>query len=106
MPKDFSFIAEENLSEIFRLFSKHNVHVHMMQNSAISFSVCTDDDQQKIGPLIEQLNNDFKVLYNSNVQLMTVRNYDPETIARLSENKVILMEQRSRHTQQMVMRDM
>jgi aspartate kinase len=103
-PKDFSFIAEDNLSTIFNLFSKHKAHIHMMQNSAISFSVCTDNDPQKIEPLIADLQQHFKTLYNSGVQLMTIRNYDPETVARLSENKVILIEQRSRHTHQMVMK--
>ena len=103
-PKDFSFIAEDNLSGIFNLFSKHNVHIHMMQNSAISFSVCTDHDIQKIEPLISDLQQHFKVLYNTDVQLMTIRNYDQETIAKLSENKLILIEQRSRHTHQMVMK--
>ena len=103
-PKDFSFIAEDNLSGIFNLFSKHNVHIHMMQNSAISFSVCTDNDVQKIEPLINDLQQQFKVLYNAPVQLMTIRNYNQETIAKLSENKVILIEQRSRHTHQMVMK--
>lgn len=102
-PKDFSFIAEDNLSVIFDLFSKHGVRVNMMQNSAISFSVCADHDVFKIEPLIESLQKDFKVLYNSPVQLMTIRNYDPEIIAKLSENKRILLEQRSRNTQQMVM---
>ena len=102
-PKDFSFIAEDNLSTIFELFSQHGVRVNMMQNSAISFSVCADYDPFKIQPLIESLQKDFKVLYNTPVQLMTIRNYDPEIIAKLSENKLILLEQRSRHTQQMVM---
>lgn len=104
-PKDFSFIAEDNLSAIFNLFSKYNVHIHMMQNSAISFSVCTDNDIQKIEPLISDLQQQFKVLYNTGVQLMTIRNYDQETIAKLSENKLILIEQRSRHTHQMVIKD-
>ncbi|MDI1356082.1 MAG: aspartate kinase [bacterium] len=105
MPKDFSFIAEDNLSDIFNLFSKYNVHIHMMQNSAISFSVCTDDDPQKIEPLVEELGNDFKVLYNEGVQLMTIRNYNPDIVAKLSEDKMILIEQRSRHTLQMVMKE-
>ena len=104
-PKDFSFIAEENLSYIFSLFSKYNVRVNMMQNSAISFSVCTDNEQYKIKPLLSELHEQFKVLYNENVQLMTIRNYDQDTITRLSGNKVILLEQRSRHTHQMVMKD-
>jgi aspartate kinase len=104
-PKDFSFIAEDNLSEIFTLFSKYIVHIHMMQNSAISFSVCTDNDSQKIEPLIHDLQQHFKVLYNAPVQLMTIRNYNQETIAKLSENKIILIEQRSRTALQMVMKE-
>lgn len=103
-PKDFSFIAEEGLSSIFSLFSKHNVHIHMMQNSAISFSVCTDNDQQKIEPLLHDLRQQYKVLYNADVQLMTIRNYDQDIIAKLSADKTILIEQRSRHTLQMVMK--
>ncbi|MCC6372642.1 MAG: aspartate kinase [Bacteroidia bacterium] len=105
MPKDFSFIVEDNLSAIFSLFSKFSVRVNMMQNSAISFSVCTDNDVHKITPLLNELQSQFKVLYNSGVQLMTIRNYDQDIIASLSENKVILMEQRSRNTFQMVIKD-
>jgi aspartate kinase len=103
-PKDFSFIAEDNLSMIFSLFSKHNVRVNMMQNSAISFSVCVDDDAYKVESLIKELQEQFKVLYNSDVELMTIRNYNPEIIAKLSENKIVLIEQRSRNTHQMVMK--
>jgi aspartate kinase len=103
-PKDFSFIAEENLSDIFELFSKQHVHVHLMQNSAISFSICTDNDQQKIGPLLEQLKVNYNVLYNDGVQLMTIRNYNQDIINKLSGNGTILLEQRSRHTHQMVMK--
>lgn len=104
MPKDFSFIAEDNLSDIFHLFSKYTIHVHLMQNSAISFSVCTDNDEQKLEQLLPELQQNYKVLYNSNVQLMTVRNYDPEIIAKLSENKTVLLEQRSRNVHQMVLK--
>jgi aspartate kinase len=103
-PKDFSFIAEDNLSNIFAILSNHGVKVNMMQNSAISFSICVDDDDFKIKPLIEELQNQFKVLYNKNVQLMTIRNYDNDIISKLSADKVILMEQKSRNTHQMVIR--
>lgn len=102
--KDFSFIAEDNLSTIFALLSKHGVKVNMMQNSAISFSICVDDDELKIKGLMEELMNQFRVLYNRDVQLMTIRNYDNETVAKLSENKIILMEQRSRNTHQMIIK--
>lgn len=105
-PKDFSFIAEDNLSTIFSLFSKHQVRINMMQNSAISFSICADNDPYKIEPLILELQEQFKTLYNAPVQLMTIRNYDQDTIAKLSENKLIIIEQRSRNTHQMVMKDL
>jgi aspartate kinase len=103
--KDFSFIAEDNLSEIFRSFSKFNVRVNVMQNSAISFSVCVDDEPYKIQQLISELQLHYSVLYNSGVQLMTVRNYNQDILNKLSEKKVILLEQRSRHTCQLVMKD-
>lgn len=102
-PKDFSFIAEENLSGIFDLFAKFGVKIHVMQNSAISFTVCTDDDLAITKPLISELQKQFRVLYNSGVELLTIRNYDQETIEKLTQNKNILLELKSRNTAQLVM---
>jgi|CXWJ01.1.fsa_nt_gi aspartate kinase len=103
--KDFSFISEDNLSNIFAAFASSGVKINLMQNSAISFSVCVDDDEFKIPALIEQLQKDYKVLYNIDLQLYTVRHYYPSTIEALTTGKEILVEQRSRHTAQFVMRD-
>jgi len=102
--KDFSFIAEDNLSSIFEVFYKHGVKIHMMQLSAINFSVCTDNDAQKIPGLLAELQNDFKVLYNDNLELCTIRYYDQSTLDRVSINKQILLEQKSRYTAQMVLK--
>ena len=104
-PKDFSFIAEDNLSDIFDLFSKHGVKINLMQLSAISFSVCCDHDEFKIQNLVNELQTQFKILYNSGLELMTVRYYTQETIDTLTAQKIILLEQRSRFTVQMVMRN-
>ena len=104
-PKDFSFIAEDNLSDIFELFSKNGVKINLMQLSAISFSVCCDEDETKISSLVSELQQQFKVLYNQNLELMTVRYYTQETLDTLSKNKLILLEQRSRFTVQMVMKN-
>ena len=103
--KDFSFIIEENLSDIFKLFSWHKMKINLMQNSAISFSVCTDDDPKKIHLLIDDLKNNFKVLYNENLKLLTIRHYDNSTLEKLTKGKTILVEQRSRHTIQLVLKD-
>lgn len=102
--KDFSFIAEDNLATIFSLFASAGVKINLMQNSAISFSVCVDNDEFKIPQLIEQLQNDFKVLYNTGLMLYTVRHYFASTIETITSGKEILVEQRSRHTAQFVMR--
>ena len=103
-PKDFSFIAEDNLSDVFNLFSKHGVKINLMQLSAISFSVCCDDSSKIIG-LIEDLQQPFKVLYNKNVELLTIRYYTQDTIDALTKNKIVLLEQKSRFTLQMVMKN-
>lgn len=103
--KDFSFIAEENLSNIFSCFANNGVKLNLMQNSAISFSVCVDDDEEKLPKLIELLKKDYKVLYNKNLQLYTIRHYFPSTVETLTHNREILLEQRSRNTAQIVMKE-
>jgi len=102
--KDFSFIAEENLSSIFGTFAEIGIKLNLMQNSAISFSVCIDDDQFKVPKLIERLKEDYRVRYNSDLQLYTIRHYYPSTIETLSAGRDILLEQRSRNTAQLVMK--
>lgn len=105
-PKDFSFIAEENLSRIFSTFYKHQVKIHVMQLSAISFSVCVDMDERKIPELVAELHNDYKVLYNENLELITIRYYDQSTIDRVCINKQTLLEQKSRYTVQLVVKNL
>ncbi len=103
--KDFSFIAEDNLSGIFNTFYKQGMHIHMMQLSAINFSVCVDMDERKIPDLLKELQQDYKVLYNEGVELCTIRYYDQATIDRVTIGKQILLEQKSRYTVQLVMKD-
>jgi aspartate kinase len=102
---DFSFIAEDSLSEIFAVFARHKMKINLMQNSAVSFSVCVDQAPQKLPALIKELRRRFKVLYNEDLHLYTIRHYYASTIDMLSRGKEILLEQRSRSTAQLVMRD-
>ncbi|WP_316815217.1 aspartate kinase [Pedobacter nyackensis] len=104
-PKDFSFIIEENLSDIFSLFHKHRVKINTMLNSAISFSISFDYDAKKLDKLMTDLSKDYKVKYNTGVELVTIRYYNQETIDRVTVNKSILLEVKSRNTCQVVMRD-
>lgn len=102
--KDFSFIAEDHLSDIFSLFAHASVKINLMQNSAISFSVCIDNDNRKVPALLDTLKNRFRILYNEGLQLYTVRHYYPSTIESLTLGKQVLLEQRSRQTAQLVLR--
>ncbi|MEK6615803.1 MAG: aspartate kinase [Bacteroidota bacterium] len=104
-PKDFSFIVEENFSDIFKTFAEHQVKINVMQNSAISFSVCTDNDERKIPALIKTLQKNFRVLYNENLELITIRYYNQPTIDRVCIGKKIFLEHKSRYTIQLVVKN-
>lgn len=101
-PKDFSFIVEENFSAIYKLFAEKQVKINMMQNSAISFSVCIDNDANKLPDLIKTLQKEYRVLYNQNLELITIRYYDQATIDRVTVDKKVLLEVKSRYTVQLV----
>lgn len=103
--KDFSFIAEESLHKIFGLFAALKIKINLMQNSAISFSVCVDNDPFKIPELVNDLQKDFRVLYNDDLLLVTIRHYYPSTIDQLTKGKKVFLEQRSRQTAQVVLKD-
>lgn len=105
LPKDFSFIIEENLSDIFNIFHEHKVKINTMLNSAISFSVSIDEHPEKLPALIEALSVRYKVKYNTGLELVTIRYYNQETIDRVTVNKNILLEVKSRNTCQIVMKN-
>ncbi len=104
-PKDFSFIIEENLSHIFKIFADYRVKIHVMNNTALKFSVCIDFDAQKNTDLVNKLSETFKVNVKNGLELVTIRYYDQKTIDRVTENKQIFLELKSRNTVQMVMSD-
>ena len=75
-----------------------------MQNSAISFSICADNQKQKIDQLIEELKADYKVYYNDDLLLLTVRHYNEETLSKLLKGKTVYVEQKSRQTARFVVK--
>ena len=97
-----SFIVETHMSKIFSLLSKHSVRVNMMQNSAVSFSICVDNDAHKVPRLLEDLKNDFEVFFNDGLRLYTIRHYTSESVQSLVKNKDVILEQKSRNTLQIV----
>lgn len=101
-PRDFSFIVEENLSIIFAMLAQERVRINLMQNSALSFSICVNQDEQRVATFIKALKADYQVLYNKSVTLITVRHYTDQVISQLTDGKKILVEQRSRSTARFV----
>ncbi len=103
--RDFSFIVEEHLTEIFDVLSTIGMKINLMQNSAISFSFCVDADQRKLDSFLGILNERYKIRYNTHLQLMTVRHYNEHIVKQLKADKEVLLEQRSRNTLRMVLRN-
>jgi len=103
-PNDFSFIAEENLRDIFSILANTKTGINLMQNTAISFTLVIDHDPNKLELLISDLNKQFKVKYNLGLELITIRNFDQLTIEKTTKGKEILLEQKTRSTAQLVVR--
>jgi len=102
-PRDFSFIAVDNLSEIFAVFSDCRMRINLMQNSALSFSVCADVEPARLQQCLERLASRYKVKYNENVQLVTIRHYTTSAIDRVLNDRKVLMRQTNRATIQFVL---
>ena len=103
-PKDFSFIAEKNLSIIFSEFAKHNIRINMMQNSAISFSVCFDFDKIKTPSLINDLERIFRVESLYDKELLTIRHYRNAILHPFIKNRKVILEQKTCDTLQLLVK--
>lgn len=99
---DFSFINEHHIHLIFEHIKRLNLTIHLMQNSAISFTVCIDDNPKKREQLMNGLNEEFRIYYNEGLEMITVKNYDQKTVDELVKNKQVIIEQRSRNNFQIV----
>ena len=99
---DFSFMVEENISEIFRLFHQYQMKVDLIQNSAISFKVCVDNRFNQLEKLIQHLKARFKVDYKTGVSLYTIRHFNQEAIESLEKDKKVLLKQLTQNTVQLV----
>jgi aspartate kinase len=102
-PRDFSFIVEDMISEIFAQLAKYRIKVNLMQHGAVSFSICVTADMDRVNSLIQSMLPRFRVLYNSDLELVTIRRYTPETIERMTAGRRILIQQLSRKTARFVL---
>lgn len=104
--RDFSFMVEEHISDLFKRFAHHRVHIQTMQNSAISFSVSVTQDPAQLKALLSDLQTDYKVLYNEGLELMTIRHYQPKVVEELIAGREVLLEQKTRQTMRVLMRSL
>ncbi len=101
---DFSFIVEENMSEIFKLLHTHRLKVDLLQNSAISFSVCLDNKFGGLDQALSELKKKFKVTCHEAVSLYTIRHFDENSVAKILNGYSVLVEQRGKVTTQLVVK--
>jgi aspartate kinase len=102
-PRDFSFVIEENLEEIFSYLNQEGIRMNIMQNSAVSFSFCCDQSKIDIEKITTRFTKDYIVKYNEPLELVTIRHYDDATLERVTKGKKVILEQKSRETARLVM---
>jgi aspartate kinase len=101
---DFSFMVEENISDIFKLFHLYQMKVDLIQNSAISFAVCVDNRFNNLERLIQHLKARFKVEYVTGVCLYTIRHFDDLALKTMEKDKEVLLKQVTQNTVQLITR--
>lgn len=99
--KDFAFVLEESLSEIFDIIHRHRLKVSLIQSSAVTISVCVDNTRFVPEALVE-LQQHFNVTYNENLSLLTIRGTTPEILERAKAGKTIMLSQTTRRTARLV----
>lgn len=103
-PKDFSFLVEKNLSDIFNRLSKANAKINVMQNSALNFSILLDAEKTNAEEIVGLFEDSYHIKYNEGLELITVRHYDEVTIERVTNGKEVLLEQRTRETARLIVK--
>lgn len=101
--RDYSFMAEHHLSNVFSLLAKHRIKVNMMRNTAISFILCCRQDDDRIERLSKDLEADFTVTVDKGLSLLTIRHFNKQTIEALTEGRTIVLEERFKDTAQFVL---
>lgn len=101
---DYTFVNEQQIELIFKALMNHDIHINVMQNSAISFSICVDFRDQKILKLIQELSKHFEVYYNTGLTLITIKNYDAASVGEYRNKAGVILEQSSRSTLQVLIK--
>ena len=104
--RDFSFVAEHHMRYLFNQIAEHRLQVNLMQNTAISFAICVNHIDDRIFRFAKSIEKDFKVIMDyEGLELITVRHYTPQVIEMLRNGKIIMVEERTKNTIQMVAKE-
>ncbi len=102
--KDFAFVLEESLSEIFDIIHRHRLKVSLIQSSAVTISVCVDNTRF-VPEAIDELQHHFNVSYNDHLSLLTIRGTTPEILDRAKAGRTIMLSQTTRRTARLVVKE-
>ncbi len=103
--KDFSFMVEENISQVFKKLHEHKLKVNLIQNSAISFSVCVEDKYKRFDQFIEDLEDTFNIKHYKNATLYTIRHFDNEAVERIKQKGKSIIRQINTDIAQLVIQE-
>ncbi len=101
---DLSFIAEDHIAKVYHLLSQFRMKVNIVQQSAMSLSFAIDKPERNTDKLIQELHQNFRVSYNENLELLTIRNYDSDTIREMIKDRIVFVEQKTRRTARFLMK--
>jgi len=101
---DFSFTINDKTKSILNLLSNYKIKINLTQNSAISLTLCVDDDYNNIDKLTNELKSNFKIHIEKKLKLYTVRNLEKKSIDQFKKGKYIIIEQLYNNTSQFICR--
>lgn len=104
IPKDLSFVMGENLSRLFYLIAQSGLKVNLVQTGAVSINICVDHEEPKISEAMEEMKQDYSILYNDGVEMLTVRHCTDEAAMMVAGTREVFLSQRTRNTVRMVVR--
>jgi len=103
--KDFSFLVEHHIKDLFTIFDHYRIFVNMMQNTAISFYACVTNVPDRMAMMINDLSEKFNIIKDEGLELITIRHSMPHVYESVTYGKIILLEERIGKTIQLVVRD-
>ena len=103
-PLDFSFMAEESISDIYKLFAHYRMKVNLVQQSAMNFSMAIDQPERGFDKLIGDLKKKFVVHYNGELELLTIRYYNEDVIQKMIQGRTVFVAQKTRTNARFLMK--